>query len=65
METGLLSIGQSWDTLADGENVNRRPKTTPSIQTDVITPYLPSFWWRLLGRQYCVEVDNLDVLNAF
>ena len=37
-ETGLSSMGQSWDALLGGENVNRRPKTTPSTQTDVITP---------------------------
>ena len=34
----LLSMGQSWDALLSGENVNRRPKTTPSTRADVITP---------------------------
>ena len=29
--SGLLIYGQSWDALVDGENVNRWPKTTPTI----------------------------------
>ena len=37
-ETGLLSMGRSWAALLGGENINRQPKTTPSTQTDLITP---------------------------
>ena len=33
---GLSIMGQSWDTLIGGENVNRRPKMTPSTWTAVI-----------------------------
>ena len=36
-ETGLSSMGRSWDDLVGGENVNRRPKTTPSTGSDDIT----------------------------
>ena len=35
--SGLSSMGRSWDALIGVKNIKRRPKTTPSTQTDGIT----------------------------